>query len=117
MAHVYSDRAKETTTTTGTGTYNLGGAVTGAQTFVADIGTTNSTSYCVTDGTDWEVGKGTVTDATPDTLSRDTVESSSNGDAAVNWGAGTKSVFAIISATDANSFSSTGEVIALQLLG
>ena len=29
MALVISDRVKETTTTTGTGTYSLGGAVTG----------------------------------------------------------------------------------------
>ena len=34
-----ADRVKETSTTTGTGTFNLDGAVTGFQTFVLGIGT------------------------------------------------------------------------------
>lgn len=93
MALLTADRVKETTTTAGTGTYNLGGAATGFRTFVAGIGTTNSCYYCVTDGTDWEVGIGVVTDATPDTLSRTVILSSSNAGAAVNWSAGTKDVF------------------------
>ena len=36
MALVISDRVKETTTTTGTGTYTLGGAVAGFETFVVE---------------------------------------------------------------------------------
>ena len=35
MAFQIADRVKETTTTTGTGTFNLGGAVSQFQTFVA----------------------------------------------------------------------------------
>lgn len=88
-----ADRVKETSTTEGTGTYDLGGAATGFQTFVAGVGTGNTCYYCATDGTDWEVGIGTVTDAATDTLSRDTILASSNAGAAVNWGAGTKDVF------------------------
>jgi hypothetical protein len=95
MAFQIADRVKETTTTTGTGTLDLGGAVSQFQTFVAGIGNGNETYYSIEDptGTDWEVGIGTVTDAATDTLSRDTVISSSNGGSLVNFGAGQKFVF------------------------
>jgi hypothetical protein len=95
MAFQIADRVKETTTTTGTGTLNLGGAVSQFQTFVAGIGNGNETYYSIEDptGTDWEVGIGTVTSGAPDTLSRDTVISSSNGGSLVNFGAGEKVVF------------------------
>ena len=80
MAFVLNDRVKETSTSTGTGTINLAGAETGFETFVSGVGTTNNTFYCIShDGTnEFEVGIGTVTDASPDTLSRDTIISSSN---------------------------------------
>ena len=95
MALVINDRVKETSATTGTGTLDLGGAVQDFETFVAGVGTTNTTYYCIINsGTgEFEVGIGTVTDATPDTLSRDTVISSSNSDALVNFSAGDKNVF------------------------
>ena len=95
MALAVADRVKESTTTTGTGTVSLAGAETGFQTFVAGIGNSNTTYYAIVDGNtgDFEVGIGTVTDASPDTLSRDTILQSSNSDSAVNFGAGTKSVF------------------------
>lgn len=93
MALVHADRVKETSTTTGTGTLSLAGAETGFRTFVAGIGNGNSCWYVIEDGADWEVGIGTVTDATPDTLSRTTILASSNGGAAVNWSAGTKYVY------------------------
>ena len=96
MALVLNDRVKETSTTGGTGTLDLDGAVTGFETFVAGIATTNTTYYCIDhQGSydEWEVGLGTVTDATPDTLSRDTVISSSNSDGKVTFTAGTLDVF------------------------
>ena len=71
MALVLSDRAKETTTTTGTGTYTLAGAVTGFETF-ASIGNGNTTFYACTDGTDFEVGVGTYT-SSGTTLARTTI--------------------------------------------
>ena len=95
MAFVIADRVKETSTTTGTGTLSLDGAATGYQTFVAGIATTNKTYYGVQlqGGSEWEVGIGTVTDATPDTLTRDVVLYSSNSNAAVDFSAGTKDVW------------------------
>ncbi len=101
MALVLNDRVKETSTTTGTGTLNLGGAVQDFEGFVSAIGNSNTTYYAiVNDGQgEFEVGIGTVTDATPDTLSRDTIISSSNSDSAVNFSAGTKDVFCTLPAS------------------
>jgi hypothetical protein len=115
MPLVLADRVQETTTTVGTGTLNLSGAVTGFQTFVAGIGTGNTTLYCIEDGTDWEVGLGTVTDGSPDTLSRTTILASSNGGSAVNFGAGTKNVFCTLPASrmflvESKTFQSVGAV-------
>lgn len=93
MALVVYDRVQETTTTTGTGTYTLAGAVTGYQSFSV-VGNANQTYYTVTDGTNWEVGIGTYTSAGT-TLSRDTILASSNANAAVSWSAGSKNVFVV----------------------
>ena len=103
MAFVVNDRVKETSTSTGTGTINLDGAETGFETFVAGIGNSNTTYYCIQaqGGSAFEVGIGTVTDATPDTLSRTTVLSSSNSDNLVDFGAGSKDVFCTLPASKA----------------
>jgi hypothetical protein len=102
MALVVNDRVKETSTTTGTGTLSLAGAVQGFETFVAGIGNSNTTYYTIVneDGA-FEVGIGTVTDAGTDTLSRTTILSSSNSDSAVNFAAGTKDVFCTLPASKA----------------
>jgi hypothetical protein len=112
MAFVINDRVKETSTTTGTGTLDLAGAQQGFETFVAGIGNTNTTYYAIfNQGTaEFEVGIGTVTDATPDTLSRTTIISSSNGDAAVNFTGGTKDVFCTLPASKAVFLDNAGEV-------
>ena len=110
MAFVLNDRVKQTSTSTGTGTINLSAtAETGFVTFVAGIGNTNSTFYCIShDGTsEFEVGIGTVTDAGTDTLSRTTIISSSNSDNLVNFTAGTKTVFCTYPAKRAPSASMT----------
>ena len=96
MALVVKDRVKETTTSTGTGTINLAGAATGFQGFVAGVGDGNTTFYAIEDanGTAWEVGIGTVTDASPDTLARTAVLANSNGDTdAITLSTGTHTVF------------------------
>ena len=103
MALVLNDRVKETTTSTGTGTINLAGAETGFETFVAGVGNSNTCYYCIAhqSADEFEVGLGTVTDATPDTLARTTVISSSNSDSAVDFSAGTKDVFCTLPASKA----------------
>ena len=109
MAFVLNDRVKQTSTTTGTGTFSLTGTETGFETFVTGIGNSNNTFYAIAnDGTsEWEVGIGTVTDAATDTLSRDTVISSSNSDNKVNFTAGTKTVFCTYPAKRAPSAAMT----------
>lgn len=99
MAYV-ADRVKETSTTTGTGTLSLAGAVANFVGFVAAIGTGNTCYYAIVhqSAAEWEVGIGQVTDATPDTLSRTTVLASSNAGALVNFSAGIKDVFVTIPA-------------------
>lgn len=87
-----ADRVHETSTTTGTGTYDLTGPIVGHQSFVAGVGTAVEVYYVAYNVDDWEVGVGTITDATPDTLSRDIILSSSNAGAAVNWVAGIKDI-------------------------
>jgi len=93
MPLVVRDRVNETSTTTGTGTFTLAGAVTGFQSFSA-IGNGNTTYYAIVlqGGSQWEVGIGTYT-SSGTTLSRDTVLSSSNSGSLVNFSAGTKNVF------------------------
>jgi hypothetical protein len=90
MPLVVKDRVQETSTTTGTGTITLAGAVTGFQSFSA-IGNANTTYYAIVGGSQWEVGLGTYT-SSGTTLSRDTVLASSTG-SKINFSAGTKNVF------------------------
>ena len=111
MAFALNDRVKETSTTTGTGTFNLAGAETGFESFVSGVGNGNQTYYAISnDGTnEFEVGIGTVTDAATDTLSRDTIISSSNSDALVDFSAGTKTVFCTLPASRTPSAGMTAQ--------
>ena len=115
MALVINDRVKETSTTTGTGTFDLAGASDDFESFVSGIGNGNTTYYCITNtGSDeFEVGIGTVTDAATDTLSRTTILSSTNSDALVDFGIGEKEVFCTIPAKKAMSpvMEATGYVV------
>ena len=99
MALVLNYRVKETTTTTGTGTLTLAGAVTGFETFAAGIGNSNTTYYAIVlPGTsEFEVGLGTL-NSDSSTLARTPI-SSSNSDSAVNFSAGTKTIFCTIPAS------------------
>lgn len=104
VASCFADRVKETTTTTGTGNITTAGAVTGYQSFNNAFGTGVTFEYTIeaVDGSgvptgDWEVGEGHLSGST--TLVRDTVYTSSNSNALVNFSAGTKNVFCSIMAT------------------
>ena len=94
MALVINNRVRELTSTTGTGAVTLGGAVGGFQTFAAGIGNDNTTYYTISINSEneWEVGRGTL-NADSSTLTRTEVLESSNGDAAVDFSAGSKEVF------------------------
>ena len=99
-----NDRVKETTTTTGTGTVQLAGATPGFETFVERIGAGNATYYCIAlqGGAEFEVGVGTVSSGSPDTLSRTTVlANSDNNTNNVNFSAGIKDVFCTLPASKA----------------
>ena len=94
MPLVLNDRVKETSTTTGTGTITLAGAVQGFQGFQSGIGNANTVYYTIEadGGADFEVGHGTYSQS-GQTLSRTATYSSSNGNNLVNFGVGTKNVF------------------------
>ena len=93
MTFQLADRVQETTTTTGTGSLALGGAVTNFQTFGSIMANGDTTYYALVDSTNsaWEVGVGTWN--TGNSLSRTTVLASSNSGSVVSLGAGTKNVF------------------------
>ena len=107
MALVISDRVKETTTTTGTGTYSLGGAVTGFETFTANLSNSDTTYYACSDGTDFEVGLGTFT-SSGTTLARTTILASSNSNNAVSWSSGTRTIFCTLPAAKAVFLDASG---------
>lgn len=103
MALERKNRIKETTTTVGTGTLNLSGtSPDGFRTFVSTVTSGATVRYLIEtdDQTEWEVGEGVFTDATPDTLTRASVFASSNSNNLVNFSAGTKNVSLVLTAED-----------------
>ena len=95
MALEVHDRVKETTTTTGSSdAYALGGAVTGFETFGSHLGNADTTYYVCTDGTNFEIGRGTY-NTSGNTLTRTEILASSNSgnDNAHSWASGTKEIF------------------------
>jgi hypothetical protein len=102
---VIKERVKETSTTTGTGSVILAGAVTGYQSFAA-IGNGNVTFYTIADASDWEIGLGMYLTSGP-TLERNVVFDSSNSGNKVNFGAGEKEVFVTYPSTVASYITPT----------
>jgi len=111
MALIVKDRVQETSTTTGTGTLTLAGAVTGFQSFSV-IGDANTTYYAIIMDSSFEIGIGTYT-SSGTTLSRTTVLESSNAGSLVNFSAGTKSVFCTYPAERGIYADASGNAIAL----
>lgn len=91
MAFAVYDRVQETSSTTGTGSITLAGAVSGYQSF-AVVGNGNTTYYTILNGTQWEVGIGTYSTSGP-TLARTTILSNSNGNTSPITLSGSSSVF------------------------
>lgn len=90
------DRVKETTQTSGTGTLSLAGAATGFRSFAQEFSSGGKCYYLIVDDptntTQYEVGIGTFTAGTPNTLSRDTILESTSSNNAVSWDSSTKTV-------------------------
>jgi hypothetical protein len=112
MALVVKDRVKETSTTAGTGTLTLAGAVAGFQTFSTAIGNGNTTYYAIVDSTasTWEVGIGTVGAGT---LARTTLLASSTG-SAISFASNSKDVFCTYPASKSVYQDSLGDTYAPQ---
>lgn len=84
---MFADKVGETCSTTGAGTYSLGGAIPGSayRTWLSQFATTTVVFYYATrkDGSKWELGYGTLTTGSPATLSRNLLSSSSG--ALIAW--------------------------------
>lgn len=93
MAITIYDRVQETTTTSGTGSITLNGAVAGFLGFAGTVTNGAQTYYGIVDTSShtWEIGIGTFT--SPSTLSRDTVLASTNSGSKVNFAGNSSSVF------------------------
>jgi hypothetical protein len=116
MALVIKDRVREPTTTTGTGTIALNGAVAGFRAFSSVMANGDTTWYAtILPAGDWETGVGTW--VTGNQLQRTTVIDSSNRGAAVNFGSGTKDVLMALPGPKANMMNNTypaGTIITCQ---
>ena len=118
MALINADRVLETSTTTGTGAFDLLGAVTGFQAFSAVCATSDTCYYSIyavnasgVPSGEWETGLGTYSAASQ--LTRTTPAESSNAGAEVNFSAGTKYVMIGPIASGGTSLSAlTGDVTA-----
>ena len=96
MTYAYADRVLETSTSSGTGSMTLLGAVTGFQSFSQAFSLSTTVPYVISDGTNWEVGLGTLSSST--ILTRTTVTASSNAGSLVNFGSNLKYISCDITA-------------------
>lgn len=86
-----ADRVRETTYTSGLSSYGLAGADRGYIAFSSAFLNGATVRYAVAYGNDFEIGRGVYNAGT---ISRDTIYRSSNGGQKVNWGQGTKKIWA-----------------------
>lgn len=89
-----ADRVLHTTTTVGTGSYDLADPSSALYlSAVSSVGSGNRLTYAVEFGTSWELCWGVVTAGSPATLTRNLIRSSTG--ALINWGAGTKTIYSV----------------------
>lgn len=86
---VLADGVWENSTTTGTSTFTLSGALAGYRAFSV-VPSGKKTFYCIRDATNFEIGIGTPSGSS---LTREQVITSTNNNGLVNFTAGTKDVF------------------------
>lgn len=111
---MFKDRVHETSSSSGTGTFTLGGAVTGFRTFSTAFGTANAYYAIVNRNvpTEWEIGEFTVAGTSLARTAVKVLSSSAGAGTLVNFSAGTKDVFnaipaAAMSSMDANAILTT----------
>jgi len=106
MALALNDRVQQQGTANTTVSFTLTSTVTGFQSF-AVVGNGNTTYYSATDATgNWEVGIGTYSTTGP-TLTRTTILSSSNSNAAVTF-SGTVNVFVTYPSSKSINYDGSG---------
>jgi hypothetical protein len=89
-----ADRVLHTSTTTGTGSYQLVDPTDPLyRSAIAAVSSGGVFAYSVTMGTSWELCTGVVTAGSPATLTRVLISSSTGS--LINWGAGTKTIASI----------------------
>ena len=110
MALKIDDRVRETTTTAGTGTVTLLGAVSGFETFASNLSDSDTTYYAIVDSTNgtFEVGLGTYSS---NTLARTTPIASSNSNNKVNFASVAKDVFITLPASKMAFLDGSGNLI------
>jgi hypothetical protein len=94
MAFVTADRVKDSSTTTGTGSFTVSGtAPSGYRTLDAVLATSDTFYYAIvnTGADEWEVGLGTYSGS--HVFARTTPLASTNSNNAVNFSAGSKDVW------------------------
>jgi hypothetical protein len=112
----FHNRIKETTTTTGTGDYSLGGAQVGYNSFATWTSDGESIYYTCSDDVHWEVGLGTF-HSSGNTITRTTILSTSNNDTSpISWSSGNKSIWADVPAQYLNTVATTGKAIAMAIV-
>ncbi len=112
MAIRLRDRVKQGTVSTGTGTVTLSTSFTTFQDFSEVLSDGDSTYYTIENNTDFEVGEGTYSG---NTLSRDRVFSSSNGDSLVSL-AGSSTAFITYPASKSVHLNGSGNITGIEFI-
>jgi hypothetical protein len=87
------------TQTVGQGTYSQSGIKPGMK-GLATLSNGQKYTYCCRDGVNYEIGRGTVSTSGTPSLTRDEILESSQANAAVTWGAGTRDLYVTVAASE-----------------